>query len=120
MAFRATGPAGPPATGLPFSVKVTVPFAPTGLLFRSVTLAVKLTESPVKEGLPLVCSAVDVPTGATNVTKLPVIVVGAAGMVKFALNELFESNVPPFELVQLENAKPVFGVASRGMDAFAV
>ena len=48
--------------------------------------------------------------------KLPVTVVGAAGMWKLVLEDVVESNVPPVD-VQLLKAKSVFGVADTGIVA---
>ncbi len=48
--------------------------------------------------------------------KLPVTVAAAAGMWKFVLAEVVESNDPPVE-VQLLNAKPALAVAVTGIDA---
>jgi len=49
-----------------------------------------------------------------DVAKLPVTVAGTAGMWKFVLAEVLESNVPPVE-VQLLNWKPALAVAVTGM-----
>jgi hypothetical protein len=76
-----------------------------------------VTESPVKDGLRFDWNAVVVATGGTSTEKFPVTVVSAAGIVKLALPAVFESNVPPFELVQLLKAKPLLGIAVSGMDA---
>jgi hypothetical protein len=75
---------------------------------------VKVTESPLKDGFSLDCKPVLDATARAE--KFPLMVVGAAGMVKLALAEVLESNVPPFEVVQPLKAKPPLGVALTGMD----
>jgi hypothetical protein len=78
-----------------------------------------VTESLVNDGFALDCTVVAVATGAVITEKIPVTVVGAAGIVKLVLAAVKEPKVPPFEDDQLLNWKPSLGDAVSGMDALA-